>query len=186
MAPLPPLPEPLPNEVRNEMNRMAAVRSHAEGTENLGAVYQTLFHNPALARSVGSLGEAIRFRGDLPDDIRELIILRYAVKAGFGYEWSHHQRAARQAGLPQTTIRQLVAGELPPGLREEQRAAVIAVDAVVAKQSIPSDAQAVLIDHVGQAGIVELVVACGLYAIMGYTVTAFEVPLDPGFPKPPF
>ena len=186
MAPLPDLPDPLPADVIQEMDRMAAVRSHVEGTEQLGAVYKTLFHNPELAHLVGSLGEAIRFRGELPGDVREIVILRYAVRAGFGYEWSHHQRAARQAGLEPATTRQLVAGAIPAGLREDQRAAVIAVDAIVAQEPIPVAAQDVLVAAFGLPGVVELVVTCGLYAIMGYTVTAFEVPLDPGLPKAPF
>ena len=99
MAPLPPLPDPPPTDVAVEMAHMATARAHAEGTATLGTVYQTMFHAPGVARRVGALGDEIRFHGVLPDDVRELVILRYASRAGFGYEWSHHQRPARLADL---------------------------------------------------------------------------------------
>jgi hypothetical protein len=36
----------------------------------------------------------------------------------------------------------------------------------------------------GEAGIVELVAICGLYALMGYMATAFDVPIEEGLPVP--
>ena len=38
----------------------------------------------------------------------------------------------------------------------------------------------------GNAGIVELVALCGLYAIMGNMATAFDIELEEGLPNPPF
>lgn len=186
MAPLPELADPLPPAVQSEIAQMVLARAHAEGSTRLGNVYEVMFHAPSLAPLVGALGEHIRFHGVLPDDVRELVILRYSIKSGFGYEWSHHQRAADQAGISAEVIAELTSGTVPAGLRPEQRAAVMAVDAVAAKSSIPADVQHVLVAHFGAAGAVELVVACGLYAIMGYTVAAFEVPLDADLPKAPF
>ena len=37
----------------------------------------------------------------------------------------------------------------------------------------------------GEAGVVELVVLCGLYATMGYVVSAFDIPIEEGLPTPP-
>ncbi len=39
--------------------------------------------------------------------------------------------------------------------------------------------------YVVEAGIVELVALCGLYAVMGHRVTAFDIPIEDGFPLPP-
>jgi alkylhydroperoxidase family enzyme len=75
---------------------------------------------------------------------------------------------------------------LPGSLPDASRAALEAVDAVVAKQSIPADVQRRFVNAHGNSGIVELVVLCGLYAIMGYMTTAFDIEVEDGFPVAPF
>lgn len=41
-------------------------------------------------------------------------------------------------------------------------------------------------EEFGDAGVVEVVVLCGLYAITGYTVTAFDIAVEDGLFQPPF
>ncbi len=61
-----------------------------------------------------------------------------------------------------------------------------AVDAVAAKRSIAADVQQRIIDAYGTAGVVEVVALCGLYATMGYVVTAFDIGIEDGLPESPF
>jgi 4-carboxymuconolactone decarboxylase len=56
---------------------------------------------------------------------------------------------------------------------------------VVEHRSIPDSLQQRVVAAHGDAGIVELVALCGLYAVMGYMVTAFDIPIEAGFPPPP-
>ena len=186
MATLPDPSDGLSTADRQTFDQMAAARSHADGRPQLGQVYVAMFNNPQIAARVGALGEHLRFGGVLPDDVRELAIIRYSARAGFGYEWSHHQRPAAQAGVDQGTIDAVTRGELPTSLDAPTRAVLQAVDAVVAKQPIPDAVQAAIVDAHGTAGAVEVVALCGLYALMGYTVTAFAIETEPGFPPAPF
>jgi 4-carboxymuconolactone decarboxylase len=118
--------------------------------------------------------------------VRELAILRFAARQRYGYEWSHHQRPAKLAELSQETIHTLIAGMMPDALPDASQAALEAVDAVVAKRSIPAEVQERFVAVHGNAGIVELVALCGLYTIMGDMVTAFDIGLEEGLPAPPF
>jgi alkylhydroperoxidase family enzyme len=145
-----------------------------------------MFNNPGVATKVGALGEQLRFHGVLPDEVRELVILRYSARQGFGYEWSHHQRPAQLAGISQAVIDGLTAGHVPATLPDGSRAVLEAVDAVVATRSIPADVQRRIVDAHGTAGVVEVVALCGLYAIMGYMVSAFDIALEQGLPEAPF
>ena len=185
MARLPDPTDRLDGEDKALLDRMASARAHAEGRAGLPEVYVRMFNNPALAGKVGALGEHIRFHGTLPDEVRELAILRYAVRQGSGYEWSHHQRPAELAGLSADTIAELTAGDIPATLPDVSRAALRAVDAVAARRSIPAEVQDRLVAAYGEAGVVELVVLCGLYATMGYVVSAFDIPIEEGLPTPP-
>jgi alkylhydroperoxidase family enzyme len=183
------LPDPRPHAspvTRKEMERMAAVRSHAEGRAALGEVYVAMFNNPEIARRVGELGEQIRFHGSLPDEVREISILRYAGRRRLAYEWAHHVHPARLAGVSEEAIAALAKPEPPDGLEPVQRAAVEAVDSVVAGGEIPAATQRTLVDAVGEAGVVDLVALCGLYALMGYMTGAFAIEIEPGLPEPPF
>ena len=128
MAPLPDPTGGLGPDDRAALERMAAARAGAEGRAALGDVYVRMFNNPAVARAVGALGEHLRFAGVLPDDARELAILRYAARQGFGYEWSHHQRPAGLAGIPDEVVAALAGEAVPEGLAPERRAVVEAVE----------------------------------------------------------
>ena len=186
MARLPDPTDALTGADRALFDHMASARAHADGRAQLGDVYVNMFNNPGLAAKVGALGEHLRFQGTLPDAIREMAILRYSVRQGFGYEWSHHQRPARLADIDQATIDALTAGDIPDSLSDDARAAVEIIDCVSAKRSIPEDVQKRFTDAHGTDGAVELVVLCGLYAIMGYMCIAFDIEVEEGFPKPPF
>lgn len=182
------LPDPRPGadaSVLAEMDRMASVRSHSEGRPALGMVYVAMFNNPGVARRVGALGEHLRFAGTLPDRVREAVILRYAARRGLEYEWAHHVRPAQLAGLSQEIIAGLARQTPPIGLDSVQRAAVEAVDHVVADEEIPAAVQRSITEAVGDGGVVELVALCGLYALMGYMTTAFAIEPEPGLRKLP-
>ena len=185
MAALPDPTATLQGADRATFDHMASARAHAEGRAQLGEVYVRMFNNPGVATKVGALGEHLRFHGVLPDAVRELVILRFAARQGYGYEWSHHQRPAKLAGISQDVIDALTTGQVPDSLPDASRAALEAVDAVVAKRSIPAEVQRRFVDAHGNAGIVELVVLCGLYTIMGYMTTAFDIELESGFPVAP-
>jgi hypothetical protein len=43
-----------------------------------------MFNNPGVTKAVGDLGEHLRFHGVLPDEVRELVILRFASQKRFG------------------------------------------------------------------------------------------------------
>jgi alkylhydroperoxidase family enzyme len=167
-------------------HHMASARAHAEGRAHLGDVYVNMFNNPGAAAKVGALGEQLRFHGVLPDQVRELVILRFATRQHFGYEWSHHQRPAKLAGIGDDVIKALTAGDVPDTLPDASQAALEIVDAVVAKKTVPADMQERFVKAHGTAGIVEVVVLCGLYATMGYMTTAFDIAVEDGLPDPPF
>ena len=183
------LPDPIPGldaSGRALFEHMADARSHAEGRAHLGEVYARMFNNPGVTQSGGDLGEQLRFHGVLPDDVRELVILRFAARNHFGYIWSHHQLPASLAGIVAATSAALTSGEVPDGLCDASRAALLIVDQVVAKAPSSGALQARFVAVHGEAGVVELVALCGLYGLMAMMTTSFEIPIETGFPDPPF
>jgi 4-carboxymuconolactone decarboxylase len=183
------LPDPtahLTGDDKVIFDHMAAARAHADGRPELGQVYVRMFNNPGVAAKVGALGEHLRFHGVLPDDVREMVILRFSSRRRYAYEWAHHQRPAKLAGVSQAAIDALTAGQMPEGITDGAIASIEAVDAVAAGRSIPEPVQSRIAAAFGLAGAVEVVALCGLYGIMGDMCIAFDIPIEDGFPHPPF
>jgi 4-carboxymuconolactone decarboxylase len=184
------LPDPRPHlsaADRAALEHVAAVRSEAEGRAAPGDVYVRLFNHPDVARAVGALGEQLRFHGVLTGRERELVILRFAARRRFGYEWAHHRHPAQLAGLDVPTVVALLDDAVPSSrLSALERALVAVVDHVVRDEEIPADIQAQVVAARGERGIVEVVVLCGLYGLIGGVVTSFGIPLEDGFAPAPF
>jgi hypothetical protein len=53
----------------------------------------------AMRYSMAVDGDGWGCQATLVDGKITLVILRYATRQGFSYEWSHHQRPAKLAGI---------------------------------------------------------------------------------------
>lgn len=160
-------------------DHLVAKRGRVDG------MYRSLLNHPELAQHIGELGSYLRF-GDsvLPDEVRELVILRTARRFGVAYEWVKHVPPAIEAGLSETMIEQLRQDQKPDGLTRAQEAALSAVECVLEQQSIPQHTQDALAKEVGLKGVIELVVLCGFYQMIAAVIFAFDVPLPEGFRDP--
>ncbi|MBW0464333.1 hypothetical protein O181_004048 [Austropuccinia psidii MF-1] len=86
--------EPVADQIRQ--------RRHPRDLLHLDAA---LLNNPSVAAGWNSLLGAIRSENSLPDDLRELLILRVAALNSAPYEWIAHEKVGRAAGL--TTLQLL-------------------------------------------------------------------------------
>ena len=151
----------------------------------IDGMYRSLLNHPELTRRVSDLGTFLRFgAGALPGGVRELVILWLAKRLGAAYEWVKHVPPAKAAGLPDTAIAALRAGEEPPDLDETQRAALKAARCVLELRSIPPDLQERLTAQVGIEGVIELVILVGFYRMIAGVIFAFDVPLPEGAADP--
>ncbi|BGP36258.1 hypothetical protein JCM10450v2_000154 [Rhodotorula kratochvilovae] len=69
------------------------------GARGLTPLDQTLLNAPEIANGWNTLLGAVRTRNSLPDDIRELMILRVAARNSATFEWIHHAHVGTDAGL---------------------------------------------------------------------------------------
>lgn len=147
----------------------------------LGEIWRVMLNHPELADHLGQLGTHLRFGATLPDDVREVTILRTAHHENLAYVRYFHERRARLAGMSEQQIRALRDGTPLPGATPLQQAAISIVDAVVAGRSIPQDVQAVVIDACGLEGAIELNILCGYYRMFAGIIIGFDmvVPDEP-------
>jgi alkylhydroperoxidase family enzyme len=168
------LPDPTdPGPLTDEAQRV--FDSLIEDRGVLGEIWRVMLHHPDLADKVGQVGTYVRFHATLPDDVREITILRTSFHEECPYEQYFHERRARMAGMSEEQITALREGTPLPDAGPLQQAAIDIVDAVVGHRSIPADIQAVVIDACGVEGVIELVMLCGYYRMFAGLINGFAM-----------
>ena len=145
-----------------------------------GGLYSLLLHSPALAARMAATEAYVRFESPLPLALREMVILATAREMSSQYEFQAHARLARQAGVPDDTIRSLALGEDPVGASDEELAALLCVRELLQKGSISDLTFEAALQCFGPRGIAELSVVIGHYMMIALFLASLEVELAPG------
>ena len=141
-------------------------------------LYRALGNHPALAAAWTEFANAIRHDSRTPRALRELMILRTAQIARSEYEWAHHLRMARKAGVPEEKIAALAGWRSAKIFDAKERAALALTEAVMACD-VSDAVYAEVKRHFSDAEFVELSLTAGFYALVSRMLDAMRVELDP-------
>ncbi|WP_235079517.1 carboxymuconolactone decarboxylase family protein [Amycolatopsis orientalis] len=148
----------------------------------LGAdtVIQVLARAPEVLQASGALGAYLLGRGKLHPRIRELAILRVALRCDAPYEWANHAPAALGGGATEEEIAALSAPDAswPP----EDDAVLRAVDELCANVFVSDETWAALAATRDHAEIIEILFLVGYYRMMAGFLNSAGVPVKPGQP----
>ncbi|MGN6550705.1 MAG: carboxymuconolactone decarboxylase family protein [Pararhizobium sp.] len=134
-------------------------------------------HNPELASRWQQLGEILRYRTTLPARLSELAIVVTARRWNSPLEWTVHAEAARKAGLPETVLSAINAGEVPK-FGDPQDAEVYAFSRELQLYGeVSSCTYAALHERWRERGVVELTAIIGYYTMVSMTLNAHHIPL---------
>ena len=105
----------LPNLTRDQLQE-ADQKYFDEIASSRGSVrgpFGVLLHSPKLAALVAATGHYVRFDFDIPEALKEAVVITTAREIKSGYEFSAHARLARNAGVSEDTIRAIAQGTAP-------------------------------------------------------------------------
>lgn len=128
--------------------------------------FPTLLHHPPLLARVEALGRAVRFEGGLPDDAREIAILATAAAWEQRIEWAIHAPIALKAGVAEGAIAKIALGAPPDDATPAQTAAWAFAHELHAARDVSDATFAAALEAFGAAGVVELAVLAGYYAML--------------------
>lgn len=140
-------------------------------------LYRALGNHPALTAAWTEFANAIRHESRTPRALRELMILRTAQIARSEYEWAHHLRMARKAGVAEAKIAALADWRASNVFDAKERAALSLTEAVMAC-NVTDDVHAEVKKHFSDAEFVELSLTAGFYALVSRMLDAMRVELD--------
>ncbi len=134
---------------------------------------------PEFADRVNRVGEVLRFRGKLPKQLLEILILCVARHWGSDFQWSAHAALAVRFGLRAEYIEQIRLGDNPQFTEEAPKAIFAAATELLRDRKLSQhsyDRLATLFDF---EELVELITALGQYSMAAIVMNAFEiVPAD--------
>jgi 4-carboxymuconolactone decarboxylase len=148
--------------------------------ETLGGPFNPWLYSPVAGLLAADLGEHLRFRSSLSPRQREIAILVVGAHWKADYEfWAHAQEAGR-AGVPEHIIEAIRQGRAP-GLADDGEATVHAIaEELLATGNVSDERYAAGVAHLGEPGLVDLVLLVGYYCTVSMTLNAFRVALPPG------
>lgn len=142
--------------------------------------FGVLLHTPDLAARVAHTGAYVRFNLDLPESLKETVIITTAREIKNQYEFAAHARLARQAGVTDATITAIANGTAPAGLSGEAALLVAYTKELLQDHKVSDTTYNAVRDKYGVGRTVEITALIGHYLLVGQILAAFEVDLPEG------
>jgi 4-carboxymuconolactone decarboxylase len=146
---------------------------------SLHGPFRVWLHSPDLAQRAQQLGEEVRFRTILPPRLRELAILVTARFWDAQIEWSIHEPAGRQAGIPRTVIEAIKRRRTPEFEQRDEESIYRYTSELLRDHFVDDDVYATASEHLGPRGMTELTVLIGYYTLVALSLNAFAISVPP-------
>jgi len=117
--------------------------------------------------------------GQLPRRETELVILRVAHLRSCTYEWEHHVRLGRRAGIGPDEITQLEGDHVSDQWGAREAAVLATVDELHATGDLTDATWDRLRAHLDERSAIELLLLVGHYEMLATTLTTLRIAPDP-------
>jgi AhpD family alkylhydroperoxidase len=116
--------------------------------------------------------------GTLPRRETELVILRVAHLRSCSYEYEHHVRLGRRAGVSPEDLARVQAGPDAEGWTPRERALLRAVDALHDDQDLDDATWAALRGHLDEPQLIEFLMLVGHYEMLATFINTLRIRPD--------
>ena len=157
---------PIPAHEMTEAQRTATAEfSAGRGYAPLGP-FCVMLRSPEVMLRAKAMGDYLRYRNRLPKDVSEMVILQTARAWTQSFEWLHHERYAREAGLPVDIIAAIADGRRPDALSAIQAAAYDFTAELHANKRVSDHTYARAVTAFGEPGVIDLIGVQGYYTML--------------------
>jgi AhpD family alkylhydroperoxidase len=108
----------------------------------------------------------------------ELVILRVAHLRDCAYEFEHHVRMGRRAGVRSDDVKRVIEGPAATGWSARERAILSAVDELHERDDLGDDGWSELRKHLDDRRLIELCMLVGHYEMLATTIAALRIQPD--------
>ena len=141
-------------------------------------LFTTLGRNRGLFRGWMWYSSKLMPFGRLTRRETELMILRIAHLRRSEYEFTHHERLGRRAGIRPEEVERVKAGPSADGWTDRERALLRAIDELSESRDISDDTWAELRTQLSENECIELVMLSGQYESLATTIATLRIQTD--------
>jgi uncharacterized peroxidase-related enzyme len=170
-----------PEERPDQSALIERIRKGRRGT--VINVYKTLMHNPDIASVWLDLVNVVRWKVELEDRLREIVIVRVGYLNRCPYVVNQHvPELTAPAGLTKAECDALADWRNAAFFSERERAALTYADAMTREIDVPDAVFSALRHHLNERQIVELTVLVGVYNMHTRVGQALQIDPEPHHP----
>ncbi len=140
--------------------------------------------SPPFTDHAQRMGAYLRFETVLDARLKELAILYVGRLWTAQFEWFAHKKFALNAGLGADIIDAIEQRRRPDFVKQDEAAVYDFVAELHDTRRVSDAGFAAAREHLGDAGVAELVGVVGYYTLVSMTLNAFEIPMPDGSPGP--
>src|SRR5438270_13022494 len=167
---------------RAEIGRLNAlivgVIARLAGSSSPPNLFATLARHRRLFRTWLRFAGTLMPGGALPRADTELVILRVAYNSGCEYEWRHHERLARTAGLERADVERARSGPDAAGWSSRQALLLRATDELHSERELSDGLWEELRAQLSEVELIELCMLVGHYEMLAMTIASLGVQPD--------
>lgn len=142
--------------------------------------FNVLLYRPEISQGYLTFTDAETANTSLDSRVREVVILSVGAAWNAGYELYAHSAVAGSAGLSDSAVRALVAGESSDDLSATEKLAYRVTRQLTVRHRLDSDLFEEARAAFGQAGLIDITFLIGRYVTICALLNAFEVPAPSG------
>ncbi len=180
-APEPRTPPRMPRGTRQDVGWAVWGFARLAGKVTRGAppsVFLALGRRPSLLWAWLPFASRLMPRGRLPRRDTELVILRVAAVRECAYEFDHHVRLGRRAGVDRDDVARVLDGAVADGWSERERLLLTVTDELLDRHDLTDESWSRLRAELDEAACVELLMLVGHYDMLATMLNTLRVPLD--------
>lgn len=164
------------SDVMSEAQKAVVAAVMAGPRGGVRGPFAVLLHSPLAFDAAQRLGAYLRFESPLRADLRELAVLVTARFWKQGYEWRAHAPLAEKAGVDPGAIDALAQGRAPTSLSTDQTLVWRFCDQLHAEARVDDALFSAVKALIGEAGVIDLCVICGYYAMLAMVINVAQNP----------
>ena len=137
-----------------------------------------LAHHPEMARLFLRFNGFLLQRGELAGRLRELVILRVALRHRSAFEWGQHVRMGAAVGVTDDDVAALIEGN--EAFAGADRIVLDTVDELIADGKAQWATWQALVERVGERAAMEVIFIVGTYTMTGMAFGTWGLQAKPG------
>jgi 4-carboxymuconolactone decarboxylase len=153
-----------------EFDAIVASRGSGDGP------FLAWLYNPKIARHAQELGRVVRFGTELTSVESEIVILHASAHYRCALEQKVHEEIVRKAAsLPDSVLEAIRSFKEPALVEPRQRMCSLVARTLLEEKHLPDELYRSAVEVLGERALVELVSVLGYFALVTYTLNAFEM-----------